>query len=133
MLNKIKLILWLIILLAVAYFVSMNTQPNVSVNILPTYKTPEIPLALIIIISVILGAVLILIFTITDWFTFKIEKLKLKKEISNFEKKLKKCEEEKEKIAKEKEKLKEEIELLKAKENIKVKEIINGDEKNGSV
>ncbi|WP_457623765.1 LapA family protein [Persephonella sp.] len=133
MLNKIKLILWLIILLAVAYFVSMNTQPNVSVNILPTYKTPEIPLALIIIISVILGAVLILIFTITDWFTFKIEKLKLKKEISNFEKKLKKCEEEKEKIIKEKEKLKEEIELLKAKENIKVKEIINGDEKNGSV
>jgi uncharacterized integral membrane protein len=123
MLNKIKLILWLIILLAVAYFVSMNTQPSISVNLLPTYKTPEIPLALVIIISVILGAVLILIFTITDWVSFKIEKLKLKKEISNLEKNIKRCSEEKDKLNESIKKLQEEIETLKSKQNVAVKEV----------
>ncbi|WP_457641044.1 lipopolysaccharide assembly protein LapA domain-containing protein [Persephonella sp.] len=133
MLNKIKLILWLIILLAVAYFVSMNTQPSVSVNLLPTYKTPEIPLALIIIISLILGAVLILIFTITDWIAFKIEKLKLKKQINSLEKNIKKCKEEKNKIIEENKKLKEEIELLKAKGNISVKEVTEEVKKDGTL
>ncbi|WP_457622600.1 LapA family protein [Persephonella sp.] len=133
MLNKIKLILWLIILLAVAYFVSMNTQPSISVNLLPTYKTPEIPLALVIIISVILGAVLILIFTITDWISFKIEKLKLKKEISGLEKSIKKCNEEKEKLNEEIKKYQEEIELLKAKQKVTVKEITEEVKEDGAL
>ncbi len=128
--NKIKLILWLIILLAVAYFVSMNTSPKVSVNILPTLKTPEIPLALVIIVSLIIGAVLILIFTITDWISYKIDKIKLNRNIKSLEKeveKLKKQLEEKQQIVK---KLEEEIETFKNKEKITAKET---EEKSGTV
>ncbi|MBK3332753.1 DUF1049 domain-containing protein [Persephonella atlantica] len=128
--NKIKLILWLIILLAVAYFVSMNTSPKVSVNILPTLKTPEIPVALIIIVSIIIGAVLILIFTITDWISYKIDKIKLNRNIKSLEKeveKLKKQLEEKQQTVK---KLEGEIEILKNKEKITAKE---GEEESGTV
>ncbi|MDQ7056802.1 MAG: lipopolysaccharide assembly protein LapA domain-containing protein [Persephonella sp.] len=128
--NKIKLILWLIILLAVAYFVSMNTTPKVSVNILPTLKTPEIPLALVIIVSIIIGAVLILIFTITDWISYKIDRIKLGRNIKNLEKeveRLKKQLEEKEQTVK---KLKGEMEVLKNKEKITVKK---GEEESGTV
>ncbi len=129
--NKIKLILWLIILLAVAYFVSMNTSPKVSVNILPTLKTPEIPLALVIIVSIIIGAILILIFTITDWISYKIDKIKLNRNIKSLEKemeKLKKQLETKEETIK---KLEGEIEILKNKQNITVKK--DEEDKSGSV
>lgn len=102
MIGKIKLIIWLVILLLVAYFVSMNVEPQVSIRLLPTYKTPEVPMALIIIFSMIVGALVILIFTITDWISFKIEKLKLKRQINllksdleTCQKKIKKLEEEK--------------------------------------
>ena len=111
MLNKIKIILWLIILLAVAYFVSMNIEPKISINVLPTYQTPEMPLAIIIILSMIIGAILILFFTITDWFSFKIEKLKLKRQLNIIKDKLEKCE-------KETNKLKEELNTEKKKQRI---------------
>lgn len=91
MISKIKLILWLIILLLTAYFVSMNTQPQISIKLLPNYETPQIPLAIVIILSVVIGAFLILIFTITDWIAFKFEKLKLKRKMSSLEKDLEKC------------------------------------------
>jgi len=122
MLNKIKLILWLIILLAVAYFVSMNVQPTISVNILPDIKTPELPLALIIIISMIIGAILILIFTITDWFAFKIEKLKLKRQLNLTKDDLEKCKKENKKLKEEIENFKNQLEVEKNKKSIKVEE-----------
>ncbi len=128
MLNKIKLVIWLIVLLLVAYFVSMNVQPSLSVKLLPNYQTPEIPLALIIIASMILGAVLILMFTITDWISFKIEKMKLKRQISSLEKQLKNTESEKEKLKEEIERLQGEIEVLKAQEKISVKKEVEGAE-----
>lgn len=122
MLNKIKLILWLIILLAVAYFVSMNVQPTISVNIMPNLKTPELPLALIIIISMIFGAILILFFTITDWFTFKIEKLKIKRKLNLTKDELEKCKKENQNMKNEIENLKRELEIEKNKKTITVEE-----------
>jgi len=119
--NKIKLIIWLIILLAVAYFVSMNTSPNVSVNILPTLKTPEIPLALVIIVSIIIGAVLILFFAITDWFAYKIDRIKLSRKLKHTEKELEKCKQNLQEKEEEIKKLKGEIEILKNEKNIAVK------------
>ena len=130
MINKIKLILWLVILLAVAYFVSMNTEPKVSVKILPTYQTPEIPIALIIILSMILGAILILIFTITDWISFKIEKLKLKRQVNLAKNDLEKCQKSIKSLEEENKKLKEQLEIEKNKQNIKVEVQEN---KNGSL
>ncbi|RMA96188.1 lipopolysaccharide assembly protein LapA domain-containing protein [Hydrogenothermus marinus] len=123
MINKIKLIFWLIILLAVAYFVSMNVQPSVSINILPTLKTPQLPLALIIIISMIIGAIVILLFAITDWFSFKIEKLKVIRQLNLTKNELEKCQKENEKLKKEVEDLKKQLEIEKNKQNIQVEEV----------
>ena len=120
--NKIKLILWLVILLAVAYFVSMNTTPKISVNILPTFKTPEIPLAIVIIVSIIIGAVLILLFTITDWIAYKVDRIKLNRNIKHLKNELEKCRS----LIKQKEQqisnLEEEIQTLKNEKNITVKQ-----------
>ncbi|WP_293446114.1 lipopolysaccharide assembly protein LapA domain-containing protein [Persephonella sp.] len=120
--NKIKLILWLVILLAVAYFVSMNTTPKISVNILPTFKTPEIPLAIVIIVSIIIGAVLILLFTITDWIAYKIDKIKLSRNIKHLENELEKCRFQINQKEDQIKKLEEEIQILKNEKNITVKQ-----------
>ena len=120
MISKIKLIIWLIILLLTAYFVSMNTQPQISIKLLPTYETPEIPLAIVIILSIVIGALLILVFTITDWIAFKFEKLKLKRKISSLEKDLEKCQKSIKSLEEENKKLKEQLEIEKNKQNIKV-------------
>ncbi len=129
MLSKIKLILWLLILLAVAYFVSMNVQPSVSVKILPTLNTPELPLALIIIISMIIGALVIILMALSDWLAFQVEKLKIKRQLNLTKDELEKCQKENEKLKKEIEELKNQIEIEKKKQNIIVKE----EGKNGTV
>lgn len=120
MISKIKLILWLIVLLLTAYFVSMNTQPQISIKLLPNYETPQIPLAIVIILSIVIGALLILIFTITDWIAFKFEKLKLKRKISFLEKDLEKLKKSIKSLEEENKSLKEQLELEKNKQNIKV-------------
>ena len=99
MLKKFKFALWLIIILVVAYFVSMNSEPKVSIKIFFGYQTIPLPLSLIIIGSAILGALLILLLAINDWLLFKMEKIKLSKRISELENRLKKCEQEKEKLS----------------------------------
>ena len=99
MLKKFKFAIWLIIILVVAYFVSMNSEPKVSIKIFFGYQTIPLPLSLIIIGSAILGALLILILAINDWLIFKMEKIKLSRHISELENKLKNCEQEKEKLS----------------------------------
>jgi len=120
MIGKIKLLIWLLILLAVAYFVSMNTTPQVSVKLLPNYETPQMPLAIVLILSMVLGAVLILFFTITDWFSFKVEKLKLKRKINLLSDDLEKCNKKVKQLEEENAKLKEQLEIERNKQNIKV-------------
>ncbi len=105
MLNKIKLFFWLIIILAVAYFVSVNTEPKVSVKLLPNYQTPEASISLVAVISMVVGAFIVLIFTVIDWFSYKMEKRKLKKQLAHLEEDLNKCRKEKEELEKEIEKL----------------------------
>jgi uncharacterized integral membrane protein len=90
MLNKIRLILWLFILLIVAYFVAMNNI-SVTVNLVPGYQTVPFPLPIIIIMSIIVGAMLAILIAIGDWIKFKIE-------ISRLKKQLKICEKEKESL-----------------------------------
>ena len=88
MLNKIKFIIWLLIILVVAFFVSLNSEPKISIKLFFNYQTVPLPLSLIIIGSIILGAILILIMAITDWISFKIENLKYKKRIKSLEKEI---------------------------------------------
>ncbi len=93
MLGKIRLIFWLIAILIIAYFVSINSEPRISITIFPNVKTQPLPLSLIIVGSLILGTILILIIAITDWIVFYIEKSKLKKKIKNLERDIKELKE----------------------------------------
>ncbi len=114
MLGKIKLVFWLVLLLVVAYFVSMNTEPKVSVNILPPdIRIENIPLALVIIFSMILGGLLILVIAITDWFAYKIEKLKLKRKLNLLTYDYENCQKENKKLSEKNTKLKTEVDTLK--------------------
>lgn len=85
MLSKIRLIIWLFILLMVAYFVAMNTT-SVSVNLIPGYQTIPMPLSVVIIFSVVIGAIFALTLTIGDWIKFKMEVNRLNKQLQNCEK-----------------------------------------------
>lgn len=85
MLSKIRLIIWLFILLIVAYFVAMNTT-SVSVNLIPGYQTVPMPLSVVIIFSVVIGAIFALTLTIGDWIKFKMEVNRLNKQLQNCEK-----------------------------------------------
>ncbi|MGC9080578.1 lipopolysaccharide assembly protein LapA domain-containing protein [Sulfurihydrogenibium sp.] len=85
MLNKIRFIIWLVIMLLVAYFVSMNST-SISVNLIPGYQTVPLPLSIVIIVSLIIGAILAVILTVGDWIKFKLEIKKLKKQLENCEK-----------------------------------------------
>ncbi|WP_028950058.1 LapA family protein [Sulfurihydrogenibium subterraneum] len=85
MLSKIRFVIWLIILLLVAYFVAMNTT-SVSVNLIPGYQTVPMPLSIVIIFSAVIGAIFALTLTIGDWIKFKMEISKLNKQLQNCEK-----------------------------------------------
>ncbi len=118
MLSKIRFIIWLLVIFIVAFFVSMNSEPKISIKLFPNYQTEPLPLSIVIIGSLITGAIIILIMAITDWLKFKIEMVKLKTKLSKTEKELAKCIEENSK-------LKEEIEKLKE-DNKKEKQVENG-------
>ncbi|MGC8868475.1 MAG: LapA family protein [Sulfurihydrogenibium sp.] len=85
MLNKIIFIIWLVIMLLVAYFVSMNST-SISVNLIPGYQTVPLPLSIVIIASLIIGAILAVILTVENWIKSKLEIKKLKKQLENCEK-----------------------------------------------
>jgi len=108
MLSKIRFIIWLLIIFIVAFFVSMNSEPKISIKLFPGYQTTPLPLSIVIVGSLIMGAILILIMAITDWLKFKIETVKLKTKVSKLEKELKNCQGEREKLSQELTKLKEE-------------------------
>ncbi len=75
-----RLIFWIIIILIVAFFVVFNVQPQVKVHILPGFTLENIPLALVIIISFILGMLSGVILSLSQVIKYKLEIRKLKKE-----------------------------------------------------
>jgi len=116
MLSKIRFIIWLMILFVVAFFVSMNSDPKISIKLFPNYQTEPLPLSIVIIGSLITGALIILLMAITDWLKFKLETVKLKSKLSKVEKELNKCKEENKKLVEEIENLKKEREKPKEEE-----------------
>jgi uncharacterized integral membrane protein len=113
MLSKIRFIVWLLILFVVAFFVSMNSEPKISIKLFPNYQTEPLPLSIVIIGSLITGAIIILIMAITDWLKFKIEIVKIRSKLSKAEKELNRCKEEGNKVREENTRLQEEINRLK--------------------
>ncbi len=124
MLGKIRLIFWLIAILIIAYFVSINSEPRISITLFPNVKTQPLPLSLIIVGSLILGTILILIIAISDWIVFYLEKAKLKKKIKSLEKDL-------DNLRRELEKCNKNLESYKSKEkSLSGKKVINQNEDN---
>lgn len=51
----LRLIFWIIIILIITFFIIFNVEPRVNIFILPGITLKDMPLALVIIISIILG------------------------------------------------------------------------------
>ncbi len=61
-----KLIIWIILLLLVVFFVVFNVEPKVTVHLLPGVSLENIPLALVIIVSFVLGVLFGLSFSLVQ-------------------------------------------------------------------
>ncbi|MCS7279641.1 MAG: LapA family protein [Thermodesulfobacteriaceae bacterium] len=77
-----KLIFWIIVILLITFFVIFNVEPKVRIFLFPGITLENMPLALVIIISLILGFLsgLLLAFSNILKLQRKIKKLENKKE-----------------------------------------------------
>jgi uncharacterized integral membrane protein len=75
-----RLILWIIIILCVVFFVIFNVEPKVQVHLLPGMTFENIPLALVIIVSFILGLLSGVIISLSQVIKYKMELRKLNKQ-----------------------------------------------------
>ncbi len=76
----IRLIIWIIITLSVVFFVVFNVEPKVQVHLLPGVTLENIPLALVIIISFILGLLAGMILFLGQIIKYQLELRKTRKE-----------------------------------------------------
>ena len=74
-----RLILWVILILAVVFFVIFNVEPRVQVHLLPGFTLENIPLALVIIVSFILGLLAGVILSLSQIIKYKMKIRKLEK------------------------------------------------------
>lgn len=76
-----RLLAWLLILVFVLFFVVFNFEPKVVVTIFPGVYLENVPLAVVIIISFILGLLLGLMIAFIQILKYKLQLEKLSKEI----------------------------------------------------
>lgn len=76
----IRLIIWIIFTLLVVFFVIFNFEPKVQVYFFPGVVLENIPLALVIVISFILGLLAGIILLLGEVIKYKWELRKIKKE-----------------------------------------------------
>ncbi|MFN4197222.1 MAG: lipopolysaccharide assembly protein LapA domain-containing protein [Caldimicrobium sp.] len=79
-----KFLLWIILLILVVFFVAFNVNPKVTVHLFPGVSLTDIPLALVIIFSFLLGLLLGLLLLYPKL-------LKANYQLHRLEKKLKEC------------------------------------------
>lgn len=77
----IRLIIWIIITLLVVFFVVFNVEPKVNVYILPGVTLENIPLALVIIISFILGLLAGMLLFLSQIIKYQLELRRTRKRI----------------------------------------------------
>ncbi|WP_038054816.1 LapA family protein [Thermodesulfobacterium hydrogeniphilum] len=75
-----RLILWIVIILLIVFFVIFNVEPRVQVHLFPGATLENIPLALVIIISFILGLLSGVILSLSQIIKYKLEIRKLQKQ-----------------------------------------------------
>ena len=98
MLVKLRIVLWLIIVAFVAYFVSLNMEPKVSVNIISDIKTPEYPIGVLLVFGMVVGAIIVWALSTIDWINQKLEKRKLKRQVEELKAELNSCKKENEEL-----------------------------------
>ena len=84
----IRIIFWIAIILVIAFFVIFNIEPRVEVHLLPGKKIENIPLALVIIISFVIGLLSGVLFSFSQIIKYKLENRKIRKEKEKLEKEL---------------------------------------------
>jgi len=77
----VRLILWILIILCVAFFVIFNVEPKVTLHLFPGFTIQNIPLALVIIISFVLGLLAGVIFSLGQVIKYKMKLRRLSKEL----------------------------------------------------
>lgn len=75
----IRLILWIIIILFIVFFVIFNVEPKVNIHLFPGVILENIPLALVIFISFILGLLSGIILSLGQIIKYQLEIRKAKK------------------------------------------------------
>lgn len=75
-----RLIIWIIITLLIVFFVVFNIEPKVQVHLFPGMTLENIPLALVIIISFILGLLAGMILFLGQIIKYQLELRRVKKE-----------------------------------------------------
>ncbi len=75
-----RLIFWIVIILLVAFFVIFNVEPKVQVHLFPGATLENIPLALVIIVSFILGLLSGVILSLSQVIKYKLKIRKLEKQ-----------------------------------------------------
>ena len=75
-----RLIIWIIITLLIVFFVVFNIEPRVQVHLFPGMTLENIPLALVIIISFILGLLAGMILFLGQIIKYQLELRRAKKE-----------------------------------------------------
>ena len=75
-----RLIIWIIITLLIVFFVVFNIEPRVQVHLFPGMTLENIPLALVIIISFILGLLAGMILFLGQIIKYQLELRRVKKE-----------------------------------------------------
>ena len=75
-----RLIIWIIITLLIVFFVVFNIEPKVQVHLFPGMTLEDIPLALVIIISFILGLLAGMILFLGQIIKYQLELRRVKKE-----------------------------------------------------
>jgi len=78
-----RFLAWLLILVFVLFFVVFNFEPKVVVKIFPGVYLENVPLAVVIIISFILGLLLGLMIAFIQILKYKLQLEKLSKEIKS--------------------------------------------------
>lgn len=80
-----RILIWIVILTYFAFFVVFNVDPKVKVHLLPGIILEDIPLALVIVFSFILGLLLGLLIVYTKLFRAQLRIYQLEKQVKEAE------------------------------------------------
>lgn len=80
----LRIILWVILVLGITFFVVFNVEPKVTVHLFPGVSLEGMPLALVIIVSFLLGLLFGLLILFPQMIRAKLRESQLERELKSF-------------------------------------------------